>query len=272
MTLNWNAPLVAQQTALPFAQLTDLFSLEQFTQWPNALGLNQLKSQILADSLICPDFVCQSQLIESAEYYEQIIYQYKRVPTRPDSWHDLFNGLIWLQFPKTKGLLNQQHIEDINQYGLNPRTLRRNNLTHFDECGVILAVEEGFEFLLEALSQHQWHSVFVKHRALWGDKIHSVIFGHANLEMLLHPFIGLTGKWLGLTVDPGFSQLPCNQQRSALDDKLFSHISQSNLFSFKKPLLPIPLLGIPEFCSENEQATFYQNTDYFRPKSVWQAK
>ena len=229
MTSNWNAPLVAQKTVLPFAQLTRLFNLEQFTQWPNALGLNQLKSQILADSLICPDFVCQSQLIETDEYYEQTIYQHKRVPTRPNSWHDLFNGLIWLQFPKTKALLNQQHIEDISQYGLNPRTLRRNNLTHFDECGVILA-----------LSQHQWHSVCVVHRALWRDKIHCVVFGHANLEMLLHPFIGLTGKWLGLTVDSGFSQLSCSQQLSVLDDKLFGQISQSNLFGFKKPLLPIP--------------------------------
>jgi hypothetical protein len=272
MTSNWNTPLAAQQTALPFVHLSVLFNLAQFGQWPNAQGLNLLKSQILTEASVCPDFVCQSQLTESEEYYEQIIYQHKRVPTRPDSWHDLFNGLIWLQFPNTKSLLNQQHIEDINQSGLNPRTLRRNNLTHFDECGVILAVEEGFEYLLEALAQHQWHFVFVQHRALWGDKIHSVIFGHANLEMLLHPFIGLTGKWLGITVDSGFGQLPFHQQRNVLDNKLARQISQANLFAHKKPLLPIPLLGIPAYCTENKQADFYQNTDYFRPKSSGVAK
>lgn len=267
MTANWNTPYAAQQIVLPFAQLESLFKLQQFSQWPNASGLNYLKGQFLSDPSLCPEFICQTQLSDNNEYYEQIIFNHWRIPTRPDNWHDLFNALVWLQFPKTKALLNQQHIADINQYGLNPRTLRRNNLTHFDECGVILVLEKGYEFLLEALSQHQWQQVFVEHRALWGDKIHSFIFGHANLEMLLHPFIGLTGKWLALSVEQDFHSLALKRQCSVVDEMLARKVSQENLFSHKKTLLPLPLLGIPGFSRENQQAGFYQNTEYFRPKS-----
>ncbi|WP_340679325.1 DUF3025 domain-containing protein [Paraglaciecola sp.] len=213
-----------------------------------------------------PQFVCQSSLSDSSDYYEQIIYQQQLIPTRPDSWHDLFNGLIWLQFPQVKQLLNQLHIEDIKQHGLSPRTLRRNNITHFDECGVIVTVEEGYEFLLEQLSQHQWQSVFVDHRDFWGQKIQHFMFGHANLEMLLQPFIGLTGKWLGLIVPKGFARLPLKQQLVLVDKQLIGQISQDNVFAHKKALLPIPLLGIPGCYPDNQHAAFYQNTDYFRPK------
>jgi hypothetical protein len=267
MIATWHSLYLAQLDCQPFAHLESLFLLSQFQHWPNAAGLNGLKSTYQADSDATPDFVCQSDLLESGDYYEQIIFKQGHIPTRPDGWHDLFNALIWLQFPKTKSLLNALHIADISQFGLSPRTLRRNNLTHFDECGVILLVEEGHEFLLEGLAQHQWHSVFVENRALWGNKIHSVMFGHANLEMLLQPFIGLTGKWLGLSVAAGFAQLSPKQQMAIVDEKLMEKLTESDLFAHKKVLLPIPLLGIPGWHRANQHSEFYQNADYFRPKS-----
>jgi len=267
MIATWHSLYLAQLDCQPFAHLESLFLLSQFPTWPNAAGLNGLKATHQADSDATPDFVCQSDLLESDDYYEQIIFKQGHIPTRPDGWHDLFNALIWLQFPKTKSLLNQLHIADISQFGVSPRTLRRNNLTHFDECGVVLLVEEGHEFLLEGLAQHQWHSVMVENRALWGDKIHSLMFGHANLEMLLQPFIGLTGKWLGISVAAGFAQLPAKQQLAIVDEKLVEKLTESDLFAHKKVLLPIPLLGIPGWHGANQHPEFYQNTDYFRPKS-----
>ena len=267
MISTWHSLYLTQLSCLPFAQLDSLFSLSAYPNWLNAAGLNGLKTNFCADITALPDFVCQSTLADSNDYYEQIIFKQQQIPTRPDNWHDLFNGLIWLQFPRIKQVLNQLHIEDITQHGLSPRTLRRNNLTHFDECGVILAVEEGHEFLFELLRQHQWHEVFIEHKVLWGTSIVPFMFGHANLEMLLQPFVGLTGKWLGIVVPKGFSDLAPKQQLSLLDTKLAEQINQDDLFAQKKALLPLPLLGIPGYCMENQDVSYYQNTDYFRPKT-----
>ncbi|WP_198556481.1 DUF3025 domain-containing protein [Paraglaciecola sp. MB-3u-78] len=262
----WHHDFTQQLPMLPMQQLETYFGLSRFTDWPNAQGLNALMK--LKGSLHVPNFICQSELAESDDYYEQIIHQQHIIPTRPNSWHDLFNGLIWLQFPQTKRLLNQQHVEDIEQYGLSPRTLRRNNLTHFDECGVIVTYErsEVFSQLIENVKQHQWHAVFVDNRQYWGNEINSFIFGHANLEMLLHPFIGLTGKFLAVEVDSLFSSLSYKKQVAELDIRLVSHIQKTDLFSTQKPLSPMPLLGIPDVWDANNDPEFYDNTDYFRPK------
>jgi hypothetical protein len=251
---------------LPMQQLDTQFGLSGFAAWPNADGLNDLKK--ISGNIHIPKFVCQSQLTESDHYYEQIIHQQHIIPTRPNSWHDLFNGLIWLQFPQTKRLLNQQHVEDIEVHGLSPRTLRRNNLTHFDECGVIITYQRSdiFARLIENLKLHQWQSVFVENRQCWGKQVNSFMFGHANLEMLLKPFIGLTGKWLAVEVDPCFSALPYSDQLAQLDELLVMQIEQNNLFSEHKPLSPIPLLGIPDVWDANNDPEFYANTDYFRPR------
>jgi hypothetical protein len=262
----WNRDFIKQLPMLPMQQLESAFGLSRFVDWPNAQGLNDLKKRM--GNVDIPHFVCQSQLNESDNYYEQIIYQRNIIPTRPNSWHDLFNGLIWLQFPQTKKLLNQQHVADIQEYGLSPRTSRRNNLTHFDECGVIVTYQRSdvFSQLMENLRQHQWQSVFVENRQYWGREINSFIFGHANLEMLLHPFIGLTGKCLMLEVDSQFSTLPYLQQVAMIDTLLVSQIHQTHLFSQHKPLSPMPLLGIPDVWDANSEPEFYSNTDYFRPR------
>ena len=264
----WNHDFIRQLPMLPMQQLESAFGLSSFADWPNAQGLNVLKK--IWGNVDIPNFVCQSQLIESDNYYEQIIHQQHIIPTRPNSWHDLFNSLIWLQFPQTKRLLNQQHVEDIQEHGLSPRTLRRNNLTHFDECGVIITYQRSdfFSKLTKNLKQHQWQSVFVENRQYWGCEINSFIFGHANLEMLLDPFIGLTGKYLTLEVDSQFSTLSYSKQVTQIDALLVRQIRQTNLFAKHKPLSPIPLLGIPDVWEANNNPEFYANTDYFRPLTL----
>ncbi|MGJ8681130.1 DUF3025 domain-containing protein [Paraglaciecola sp.] len=266
MNPNWHKEYLNQVDMLSMQQLEHLFSLSQLNDWPNAAGLNKLK--LATHSQQVPEFVCQSQIQATDLYYEQIIFQKNTVPTRPNSWHDLFNGLVWLQFPKTKRLLNQLHVQDIEQYGLSPRTKQRNHLTHFDECGVIITYEkgEGNQELIKQLAEHEWHKVFVHNRDLWGTQLNTFMFGHANLEMLLNPFIGLTGKWLGVEVEQGFSDLNYSEQLQHLDEILEKQIQQQKLFLQKKPLSPLPLLGIPGMWDANQEPEFYANTDYFRAK------
>lgn len=278
MNSNWLAPFSSHQSSLPFKKLSELFDFAQFTTWPNAAGLNRLKRQSKADVNHSPDFICQSQLGNNEDYYEQYIFNHHRIPTRPDNWHDFFNGLIWLQFPQTKRLLNQLHMEDITQFGLHPRSHRRNKLTHFDECGVVLAIECGQHEnaiqgrMPELLRQHEWRQVFVDNRRQWGATIHSFMFGHANLEMLLQPFIGLTGKWLSVEVPSGFGDLSGFEQLALTDQLLCKKITDENVFAQKNGLFPLPLLGIPDVTEASEDPRYYDNNDYFRPRSKYHGK
>ena len=265
MSENWKDKWLSVAQHSPFAELEHVFHLSQLDGALSAKQLNQLKAKINPSLLV--DFVCQNELPDTALYYESIIAQQNRVPTRLDSWHDWFNGLVWLQFPLTKGLFNRWHVEDITQHGISPRTHRRNLLTHFDECGVILAVTS--KHITGLLEQHQWQSAFVTHRQAWGQTIQPFVFGHANYEMLLNPFIGLTGKWLAVEVEADFFGMDYLKQLKQLDHRLSLNMQKTHLFaqsySQVKPLRPLPLLGVPKWHTENQSPEFYANAGYFRP-------
>jgi hypothetical protein len=250
--------------------LTEM-NLIDLCEFPSAEQLNAL-SQSFHSKWQGPHFVAQSELgEEETRYYETIIGEDNVVPTRENNWHDLFNALIWIQFPKTKGLLNALHVDDINTFGISPRTARRNRITHFDECGVVLALETPkenekaeLEQFLTSLATHNWHDVFINQRNKWAGDVTPFIFGHANLEMMLNPFIGLTGKWLAVAVPEGFSQLSEWQQRNEVDNAVVKRIGQLNNFQQAPLLKPIPLLGVPGWY-HHQPDSFYGNEDYFRP-------
>ena len=255
----------------PVIDLLDELELLEFDDFPSPEVLNELTSKYYKQWR-GPTFKGQSQFSENEKrYYETIISEDGVVPTREQSWHDLFNALIWLQFPKTKSLLNELHISDIEAYGVNPRTARRNRITHFDECGVVLAIEEprpsgveSLEVFLQQLATHEWEQVFLANRGRWHAEVTPYVFGHANLEMMLNPFIGLTGKWLAVSVPQGFNELDKWQQRAVLDDAMSARISALDAFQITPLLKPLPLLGVPLWHSPQD-AKFYQNKDYFRP-------
>ncbi|MAI36393.1 DUF3025 domain-containing protein [Alteromonas sp.] len=262
---------LSQYASLSVTRLLTEMNLIDLSEFPSTGQLNAL-TQNFHSNWQGPHFVAQSEFGEDeSRYYETIIGEDNRVPTRESNWHDLFNALIWIQFPKTKGLLNTLHVNDINEFGISPRTARRNRITHFDECGVVLAVETPkengkaeLEAFLTSLATHNWHEVFIKQRKKWAGDVTPFIFGHANLEMMLNPFIGLTGKWLAVPVPEGFSQLSQWQQRSELDNALVKRITQLDDFQQAPILKPIPLLGVPGW-HHPQSDSFYDNEEYFRP-------
>lgn len=267
----WCKHTLHTHAAKPVLDILSFYRLLADARFPTAEQLNCLANQF-HEPWQGPEFKGQSSFDkDDTRYYEAIIYEDGQIPTREESWHDLFNGLIWLQFPHTKSLLNHLHMQDICRYGAHPRTPRRNRITHFDECGVIFAVEEanlaqGNE-LLQALAMHQWKSVFVEQNALWQECIHPVIFGHANFEMLLTPFTGLTAKWLCVKVPNGFSNKTRKTQLRLLDEALSTRIRELDDFASSAILKPVPLLGIPGWFS-NQDPAFYDNKEYFRPLSA----
>jgi hypothetical protein len=95
-----------------------------------------------------------------------------------------------------------------------------------------------------------------------------MIFGHAIYEMATAPFLGLTAKALFVDVPAGFSQWPLTAAYSFLDDKLHEQIANQAILLDNQQLTPLPLLGVPGWYNNNDTASFYNNTDYFRPQRI----
>jgi hypothetical protein len=77
---------------------------------------------------------------ETTNRYEPRIYEHGEVQTRENSWHDLFNALVWMRFPKAKAAINARHIEQQKLHGLRAtRSAVQDAMTLFDESGVIVA-------------------------------------------------------------------------------------------------------------------------------------
>ncbi|QJR79884.1 DUF3025 domain-containing protein [Alteromonas pelagimontana] len=258
-----------KSAAPPVKALLKETGLATFPHFPSADELNVIANTSSFNG-VPTQFQGQSSFSEQDNrYYEEIIAATGRVPTREKCWHDLFNALIWIQFPQTKLLLNRLHMADIQEFGLHPRTARRNRLTHFDECGVVLAVPQQHlaiaNWLLSQLATHQWETVFLDYREKWGTAILPFIFGHANLEMMLTPFDGLTGKWVAVKVANDFATLPVEIQRLRLDEALLKRVGQLDNFLLPHILRPLPLLGVPGW-HDAQTPCYYKNKDYFRPQ------
>lgn len=203
-------------------------------------------------------------------YYEAFIYQQKSVPTR-SNWHDFYNGLIWLQFPKTKAYFNAQHQQQIQMFGRKNRTAIRDRLTHFDECGLLIITNQSG--LKEEMLAHNWHKVFVERRSQWHHQIKPVIFGHALWEMLMQPFIGLTAKVTIIECDKLLNDIDNYQcvpspASAEIDQHILEHLQSTHLIEQAKPWMPLPLLGVPNWSHVPQTSAFYANTAYFMPRKA----
>lgn len=247
---------------LPFAFLQPLF---EDKVPPTAEALNRLAGRL-------PDWptTAQGQPIHFVDQiaterlaYERHIFATGEVPTRADNWHDFFNALVWLAFPRTKTALNAAHIAAMKspQQG---RGRRRDALTLFDESGV-LVVSSAPE-LLEGLRRHEWRQVFWQERERLMQQANCWVFGHAILEKLLQPYLGLTAKaWL-IHLPEAYFALPPAQQRQQLDAWLAAQVANGALQQ-PQELRPLPVLGWPGWDRRNAAANYYDNTAYFRPAS-----
>lgn len=255
--MSWDPDFINRNPIL--GQLAPLLSPIPWRQWPSVHQLCRFQVDR------CPvTFIDDNTFMAMGQYYEEAV-ALGQVPTREHNWHDFFGAVIWWQFPLTKALLNRQHMEDIRQYGVKSRTPRRDRLTHFDECGLVLVVPDQQEVEV-LLREHDWQCLFIEQRARWQRDWLPFVFGHALYEQALAPFIGLTGKCLVLQAGDDFYRLAPVEQYRWLDRALAATIDRFDTFSRPRPLLPLPLLGIPGWWSANEDPAFYRNTDYFRPK------
>ncbi len=216
-------------------------------------------------------FVSQGALPDG-EAYEHFIGTSGNIPTR-DNLHDLFNGSIWLTFPKTKAVLNYHHMLEIAKQGISERRGRvRDTITVFDENGAVLVTSDSS--IGEALVDFDWQASLVKPRAKWDNPTQPnssaqaavYIFGHALLEQLVHPRKPLCAHSIVVHVAQEFFTLSLAERMSCLDDKVAEYMDTllSNDDVKPRQLAPLPILGVPHFWAENADIGFYKDSYVFR--------
>ncbi len=193
--------------------------------------------------------------------YEGRLYERGELEFREHSWHDLFNVLVWLAFPRAKAALNARHrAAPVVAQGRGPV---RDALTLFDESGMIVLSADAD--LPEMIRGFRWKELFWTHRARVTGSLLFLPFGHALCEKVLAPYKGLTGRCLLFRTEPAFLDLPADALLRQVDALLAGHLSDPVVMQDTRELAPLPLLGIPGWCADNGQEAYYDDRDQFRP-------
>ncbi len=204
-----------------------------------------------------PFFVPPPPRTVSAIDYERRVVEHNELIVRADNLHDVMNALVWLTFPKSKRAISVAHVALGVTADGKTRPRRRDVLTLFDEAGaIILSQRDDLKKLHEA---HEWRALFVTHRQGFINEARPILFGHGALEQLgSNPHRGLTVKalWLPLAHDTPVADA---------DAWMVSHIVSGTLLAENEHRLPLPIVGVPGWFAENEQADFYDDIDVFRP-------
>ena len=242
--IDWAAPWLA-----PYAQVGHGVATAVAAGVSSAAALNAALAPLVSPVR----FVPQSDL-PPGQAYESYIFDSNCCPTR-EGLHDFFNGLAWLQFPLTKRRLNQLHVAQIAQTGIQPvRGPARDGLTVFDENSAFLQAPDA---LWDALVAKDWPRLFVELRPLWREA-HLLLFGHALLEKLVCPRKPITAHVYR-------AQCAINSIAN-LDAWVAADLSAEKLAA--KPFAHLPVLGVPGWWAANEEAAFYADASVFRlPKA-----
>ncbi|MCB1828287.1 MAG: DUF3025 domain-containing protein, partial [Coxiellaceae bacterium] len=161
-------------------------------QWPQVADYHRASQQpLLTHSNLSVHF---NEMKHVADNYEKVIYETGMVPTRPRHWHDYFNALAWLNFPKTKAIINYLQYHALTTRTIKQRSPLENMLTLFDENGAIVCTKDAK--LLDLLRNHDWLSLFYEHAERVQQALQVTIFGHSLHEKALSPYLGMTAHCL----------------------------------------------------------------------------
>ena len=197
----------------------------------------------------------------AARHYEGRIFRTGEVATRPGSWHDLFNALAWLAFPRTKAVLNRLHHDELARRGDgSARGTARDVATLFDEGGIIVAC--AAPELAQLLAGFEWQRLFWQRRADVARSMRFLVFGHAILERALAPFKGVTAK--ALVIEVAGDRLDDDALVDRLDAAAAEHFARPESLASTRALRPLPVLGIPGWTPGNEDPAFYDDPAVFR--------
>ena len=231
--------------------------------WPGIARLNECAAGIKNFRGRPIRFVANHEAAIAA-HYETRIAESGEIATR-ENWHDFFNAMSWLSFPEAKSAISEMHAQLLSARGefeARARSTPRDVLTLFDEGGIIVVSRD--ESLLELVRRFEWKALFVERRADVMTNMLFYLFGHSMLEKALDPYVGVTAKAILFLVDDAFIASNHAAQIREIDDRAAAWLmNEKNLLSAKN-FSPLPWLGVPGWCKENESPIFYDNAQYFR--------
>ena len=193
-------------------------------------------------------------------HYELRIADTGEVETRAHSWHDLFNALAWITFPRAKAAINAQHaaiLEERGEAEARRRGPERDALTLFDEGGVIVACADAS--LTRLIVDFEWKELFWRRRAELEAKARFFAFGHALYEKALEPFVGIVAKTI-------FVDYAADARQA--DRLAAAHFADRARFPSPKAMAPMPVLGVPGWHPDSAHEAFYDDTSHFRAKNA----
>jgi hypothetical protein len=200
-------------------------------------------------------------------HYEARIAETGEIETRPENWHDLFNALAWITWPRAKARINAQHAAILAEGGEDEARHRgpeRDALTLFDEGGVVVASRSPE--LLRLIVDFEWKELFWRRRAELDAGVRFLAFGHALAEQSLAPYLGMVAKTVFVPVDELFFMLPLEAQVARADALLAAHFAQRARFHSPRAMAPLPVLGVPGWHFAAQDEAFYDDPKHFRSK------
>ena len=250
----WNPDFA--RSAPAFAPLREAARDLRTPAWPCSADFNRLlaarATPVVNAAGHALSFVAPApRVVDFADKYESRIFLRGEAQFRTGDWHDVFNALAWLTFPRAKAALNERHYHALEERRTSGerhagnRSALQDALTLLDESGVIVATSEPE--LGRLLAAHAWKELFWRRR------------GDVRQYMRFYLF--------GLICDVGrdFMALPLAEQLAAIDGQIAERVGASERDLAAADLTPVPLLGIPGWCADNEDERYYDNTAYFRP-------
>jgi len=257
--------------ALPFAPLQPFIHQLGDSGFPDLAGLNAMLANCDPEIRVRGGhplrLVSQSRgKLPFAAQYEPRCYLRGELQTREHNWHDLFNVLVWMRFPRAKAAINARHYAALCDAGggaVKGRGATRDAATLLDESGVIVVCASPD--LGRMLREFRWKELFWERRAQLSGALDFCLFGHGLYEKALKPYVGMTGQGLLLDVGSDYFAMPAGQRAVYLDELLAAYLDNPAHCNNTRELTPVPLLGIPDWDECNADPTYYDNTVYFRP-------
>jgi hypothetical protein len=197
---------------------------------------------------------------QSAVAYETGIHSTGQVPCRTQddgAWHDAFNALQWLLFPRSKARLNAMQVAAIqSQPSAAVRSRLRDAITLFDEGGgVWLGAAPDNEYWKQ-LELRQWPELLFDQREALITNHQVRLFGHALMQKMRRPYKSITGWVVRLPVAR-------DAQPDEVDQALVEWLEAAGLE--QRPWVPLPVMGWPGWDRGSEAREFYADTRVFRP-------
>ena len=245
--VDWSAPWLA-----PIAGLGQTVAASN--DWRRSLDQAAATANVV-NSSGQPITFCDAELAAD-EPYETRIARTGSVPTRANL-HDFFNALIFLHFPRTKAQLNRLQSAAIARDGIRAaRGPVRDAATLVDENAVLVVTLRTD--IVASLRGHDWPVLFQNARGAWTAEVNVLAFGHALLQKLARPYKAITAHALHIALAP---RSPLHEIDRCMAAALDEHLSPHDL-------MPLPVLGIPGWCAQNENPDFYSDRAVFRPAKM----